>query len=496
MTEATRLIGIQRANEQFPTGRWPDHIAYGERDVYLYSVNPSPLIEALDHIHVVNFDLDPDAPYSMTLNLPVMNNLPAKARMYYFYVSRCHNGDTLHFSPVSLSGDTINGVAGPASFTLTGTKILFVCVGVNQNYIIHPISPSIFSPSVAIPNPTLMFNAVNHDGTMTVYQIEHAPIVNDVDDGVTRYTSNSFNPVPDTGVYIPGMDGYITAVPALPVVGLAGFLVNTGGLYRITFNTYGIYVVPTTTPVGDGSGGNGLIVNFASDGSIVGIRGFGAQAFLNTTGAPDPSLNQGGCGTCEMLLAANTYVVGVMGIDSTLGPYGQWGGSTDSSTMTFELIKVTPAPSPSSFGGPGFPSPAPSPAPVVGLNEIVMGSKTDNRASRIALHKKQHQASKDAAQKHQASASSPYPAGLTLQGPQMGQVSLGDLETMFRQFIRAENQKNQQPTSFPLVSSSSSSSAPSSVSSASPSSSNAAGKKRAIVESGGVIESTQPPSKK
>ena len=151
-----------------------------------------------------------------------------------------------------------------------------------------------------------------------------------------------------------------------------------------------------------------------------------------------------------------------------------------------------PGPGPMMFSAMAMAPPAPAPAPVVGLNEIVMGSKSDNTTSRLALHKKQVQGAKDLAAR-QASASS-YPAGLTLNSAGGAQIGLNDLETIVRQIMRVQASQQpvqQQPSApaSPVIISSSSS-----ASSSSSSSSNAAGKKRARDPAEYV--GTQPPAKR
>ena len=495
--------GIQCAAEQFPTGRWPDQIAYSHRNVYLYSVNPSPQIEALSHVHVFNYDLDVSAPYSMTVNLPVMNNLPSKARFYFFYVSRCHNGDTLSFSPVSLSGDTINGIAGPSSFTLTGTKILFVCVGVSQNYIIHPIPATIPSSVSSYANPTVMFRAVNHDGAMDP-TFQFTSPVEDAGYVTARYTSYTWNPTPDPDMYIAGMDGYISYQKPIASLGVAGFVCNHPGIYRITYSTSGILVVPNSGPLLS-IAGNGMLAVLSSGGgsSPIDYASFGAQTV--SLAVPNGTMRSGSC-TREFRLLAGFVIVGSVSIDATTaaGGLGQWGGRDDLSTMTFELIKdLAPPPAPLALGlrsfGPAAAGlsapPSASLAPAVGPNEIVMGSKSDNAASRLALHKQQVQSAKDTAARNDSSSSSSsaYPAGLTLNSSGGTQIGLGDLESIVRQIMRVQASQPQQPAAStfttPDVVISSSSSASSSSSS---SSSNAAGKKRVREDSSWI----EPPAKK
>lgn len=154
-------IGI-RGGHDFGRTSWPERIAFdGANDIYLYSISSNVKIQALDHVHVVNYDLDGASPYSMTLQLPVMESLPGKNRCYFFYVTRCHLNDTLTFAPVALSGNSINGVVGNYTFTLGGNKALFMCVGINGNYIIQSFgqltaAPVAYTPSGISSNLTTL----------------------------------------------------------------------------------------------------------------------------------------------------------------------------------------------------------------------------------------------------------------------------------------------------------------------------------------------------
>ena len=484
--------GVRDASVQFPTGRWPDQIAYSLRDVYLYSVNPSPQIEALDHVHVVNFDLDVSAPYTMTLTLPVMNRLPSKSRFYFFYVSRCHDGDTLTFSPVSLSGDTVNGIAGPHSFTLTGDKLLFVCIGVKQNYIIHPIPttvPVIPPTPVAAPNPTIMYRALPRDGQLDTPFAIGAPI-SDATYNLLRYCSYAFNPVPDPLMHIPGMDGYITYAKPLPGYARAGFVVNHPGIYRVTYTTSGIYWIPNAGGPLINKEGNGLLAIFPAGGgdSPTDWAPFGTKCSTAVAPAPAPASMFSGSVSRVFRLLAGDQILGSLAVDAdvAVGGIGEWGGITDLSTYTFELIQdLAPPPAPlalaslRSFGpaaaGLSAP-PSASLAPEINPNEIVMGSKSDNAASRLALHKQQVQTAKDAAAR-QVSFSSSYPQSSSSSSQQQPQYGLSDLEAIVRQIMRVQQSQVPEIEQQELSSSS-----------------NAAGKKR--VRQQADVAFIEPPAKK
>jgi len=483
-------IGVRDASVQFPTGRWPDQISYSARDVYLYSVNPSPQIQALDHVHVVNYDLDVSAPYTMNLQLPVMNNLPSKARFYFFYVSRCHNGDTLTFSPVSLSGDTVNGVAGPHSFTLTGTKVLFVCVGVKQNYIIHPINNTI-APAVPVNSiPTVNFNT----GIVTpVFGTSPSDIYAgsaDVFPGPSMFSAEQD--------IITGMEGYLVPNVPVPTQPYEGFQCTQSGIY---------FVQPSLKVSFDYTVGvSGVCLGFYQacfnefDASGTYTQFVPAASYIPFTleVGPTPTLL-----TCNYqtgffypMQAGRYYVPSFTWDASSSGTNGSCAIYGNFAFCYWAPLPSGPmmVPGPSAMFSPMSALPAapapPAPAPVVGLNEIVMGSKSDNSASRLSLHKKQVQGAKDSAAR-QASASS-YPAGLTLNSAGGGQIGLNDLETIVRQIMRVQAQQPGQQQSAPaspvIISSSSS------ASSSSSSSSNASGKKRARDPAEYV--GTQPPAKR
>jgi len=218
--------------EQFPTGRWPDQISFDQAlDTYKWSLGGVKQIQALDHIHVINYDQDGADPYIFELILPVMENLPAGGRMYFFYVSRCHNLDVLKFSTVALSGNTVNSILGSYSFTLTGEKTLFVCVGIKGNYIIHPINLNI-SPIIP-PTTSTFLRGVFFDKTTTGDPVSAAA----APFGYAGYHSfPSTDTYPAIGAAIGNTDMLTAFTPNVAVSGFRGFRCTVPGFWSINFH--------------------------------------------------------------------------------------------------------------------------------------------------------------------------------------------------------------------------------------------------------------------
>lgn len=207
---------------------WPAGIRYSpDHDKYIYSVSHTWQISALDHLHVVVFDVPPAPPAgnTMTLTLPVMANLPLQSRIYFFYVSQANPEDILKFVPVTGSGDTINGNAVSYSFLLNGEPQLYIALAVKGNYVVHAFGRnSITTGSI----PTEFYE----------YDSLVAPTAN----VVTPYsTSNpgSYEMVAGNGassaavVIVDGMQGYITPNSLVPAGSFQGFLCNQSGTYLI-----------------------------------------------------------------------------------------------------------------------------------------------------------------------------------------------------------------------------------------------------------------------
>ena len=218
-------------DSELPTGRFPDNIYFnGGKDILRLSVDSNPTIDALAHVHVVNFDIDTSPPYSMNIQLPIMASLPNQGRLYFFYVSYCHDLDVLSFTPFAGSGDTVNGNLGTFSFTQTGFKQLYIVVGVAGNYIIHsfggggggPIPPV----SNTLPTEYWEFHGEVPPITGPSFGYQAMPsAASDLYNGVGA-------PLGPTTV-IPGMAGFLTADVPVPTQPFRGFLCNESGMYLV-----------------------------------------------------------------------------------------------------------------------------------------------------------------------------------------------------------------------------------------------------------------------
>lgn len=328
---------------------WPAGLKYDSQSArYLFSVSNAFQIAALEHLHVVAIDVVPTPPAVnvMTLTLPIQKNLPLESRIYFFYVSEATENDQLVFIPVSGSGDTVNGSPFSHTETLTGLKQLFIVLGTNGNYIIQSFSaPAPPAPPFPPPttNPTNMYRALTAPANFTVapsFQFPN-PISSDSSGTDTgHFTSYQYVPVVDPNVYVTGMDGYITAVNTVPINGLAGFIVNHAGLYRVTYNvSFSVQSGGMANPAQQ----NDVVVNVSSTGTVIDYAPYGVgHRFKSPT-------NLGSYGCCSHIfdLDAGTYIVGTVGINQSYcagltylvnSPPGVQ-HYTDLSTMTFELLE-------------------------------------------------------------------------------------------------------------------------------------------------------------
>lgn len=207
---------------------WPAGVIYNpNEDKYTYSIKTTWLVQPLDHFHVVDIDLTASPPYTLTLQLPILFALPLSSRIYFFYVSRANTGDFLSFIPTSGSGNTVNGNAVSSTFTLSGGRELFMCIGTNSNsYVIHRVGGgSSFSPYSTIP--TVRAN----------YDLAVLPLTSSVafPMNASPYTAKAvyadLNAVTSMQVLINGMSGYIVPNVLIPTTTAYGYRCTKDGNY-------------------------------------------------------------------------------------------------------------------------------------------------------------------------------------------------------------------------------------------------------------------------
>lgn len=224
---------------------WPAGIRYNpNEDKYTFSVANNWKISPQDHLHVVDID-GPSGlgPYELTLQLPILNQLPFSSRMYFFYVSNSQDLDVLTFIPTPLSGDTVNGSPFFHSFTMDGVKKLFIALAVNGNYIIHEFGGGGGSTPSGGGNPLNLFRAISSPTPVTPTLLDLPPFFFDT----RAYTSTGWGPTPDPSDYITGMDGFIVPNTSVDFYDVPGFDVVTSGIYRVTYCGNGILLsVPHT----------------------------------------------------------------------------------------------------------------------------------------------------------------------------------------------------------------------------------------------------------
>lgn len=237
-----------------PTGRFPDQITHTFGNPLLYSNGATQKIKPLHHIQTIRIDTIPNVPhpYNMELQLPVITRLPNAARIYFFYLAECTDGDSLKFIPTPLSGESVDGNVTGKLFPLYGQKVLFVCFAVDSNWIVQPfgqnagnpppppppisniLTPGVISTlkSQNLANPIPKLNYYNLDGNgVSSYFPSGATAMNDLTPFGSYDISSHFTPnVP------------VTASP--PQTDVRGFKVLVGGYYDIKLSmiatlTYG-----------------------------------------------------------------------------------------------------------------------------------------------------------------------------------------------------------------------------------------------------------------
>lgn len=231
--DLSSIIGIPGL-DHLPTGRWPDQISFDpSHNIYLWSVSNNVQINALGHVHVAVFDQDGFDPYTMTLQLPVVEHLPGSGRIYFFYVPYCHLGDQLIFSQVAGSGNAINGLLTPHTFTLLGQKVLYVAIAINGNYIIHPFNGLTAPPppSAALPPTMLYYLDDNEPGAPGSFEIDTYGFEYGYGLHMTTLTpSQGFDNI------VSGMEGFLTENVQVDILNLAGFRCEQSGWYHVHFS--------------------------------------------------------------------------------------------------------------------------------------------------------------------------------------------------------------------------------------------------------------------
>lgn len=419
---------------------WPAGIQYNaNEDKYTYSVNASWKITPKSHLHVLDIDGAIGAgPYTLTIQLPIISQLPFSSRMYYFYLSNSQDQDVLRFIPTTGSGDVINGDPFNFDFTLDGRKKLFIALAVHGSYIIHEFG---YSPPAPVPPVTYSVPLVCHRAVLPTptgaitYTKGTFPSPADAwpASGFTAFywTSDAFNPVPDVNVYNPGMDGYLTYAKPVPGQTLPGFVVNKTGLYRVTYEIKHLTFQTGIVNIQGNSAMGGCVVNVSSTGTYVDHFFFAtsmAQGILNTQAVLV------GCGSQVMHLNAGTSVCGGVNIPSSwTGAPTNVAAPSDYSCYVFELLRDDSLPpvAPLAF------------AEVAGLRSVNAGAVIESPmhaplATSVIVSSQLKQAKDQLAnsiaqQRQQQSVSS-----MSSFTPPAPSISLADIERIVQQALKAQ----------------------------------------------------------
>lgn len=422
---------------------WPAGIVYNpNEDKYTYSVKSTWLVQPLDHFHVVDIDLTASPPYTMTLQLPIMNTIPFNSRIYFFYVSRSNNTDVLTFIPTSGSGNTVNGNAVSFSFTMTGAKKLFLCIGTASNYVIHEVGGAGAGPSAAA-RPLLMFRALQNPGGSTSGFTLPSPYSGGLSStgasNSTCFTSSGYSSTPDPLVYIPGMDGYVTYSAAIPNISKPGFRVNNSGVYRVTYSCGGLYLV------------NGQVGQNVNVGATVmqlnatGTTSVDTFTFAGTCNLGSPNTGPSCCwnatGSRIFHFVGGNYVIGgVQVINSSALPTAQ-GTQVDFSTWTFELLQLDPTglDAPSFFSVDGSIAPIPSDSLDSAASAMeISPMHAPAPTSEIQLAQRKFAAAASAGASISSASSSQQAGGFSSSQSSAPSFSLSDVERIINQAISAK----------------------------------------------------------
>ena len=434
---------------------WPAGIQYSpEADKYLYSVQHSWNISALDHLHVVAID-EPQigsVPNVLTLTLPVSYNLPLQSRFYFFYVSEANSNDQLVFSPVFGSGDTINGNAVNYTFVLSGNPQLYIAICVNHNYIIHAFGQNHFS--AALPTEVFFFD-------QSVGPLFGPSPSSPFPGSSDMFLGNGASSAPLD--IVSGMEGFLTPNSAIPTQAFQGFLCNQSGLYMINPQMHG------SLQYAAGLRGTNLgalqcnLLEFDPTGGY--HETTSGSSFVPWSPASNPLLEDmywnWNTSFFYPLVAGRYYVLSATWDNSSSGTIGLgpnvWSGIA---AFVYWAPDIPIGPGPSLFS----PTSVPSPSPALMTASRALSANVAPE-SFTPVHKPFPGAAKLQKDLKDASTSRSNPQGSYIQQaggqPSLApSISLADIERIVGQAVAAERARSQSSSS--SISSSSSSSAPAS----------------------------------
>lgn len=213
---------------------WPQGIKHSDAANYDIANGAFYQISPLDHAHVVHFDPIGFPNASITLQLPVLTNLPFGTRIYAFYIDNTGGGESVVFIPTAGSLDTVNG--NPVSYTFTfpvggGSTHLLFCIAFRGNYIIRSFN-QLGGSAVPGTVPTIQFVG---DGSAPIFDTgAYVPGANYPDIGSLNSVFGKYTAVPTE--IVPGMTGYFTYAPSSSWHTQPGFLCTHTGTYCFTID--------------------------------------------------------------------------------------------------------------------------------------------------------------------------------------------------------------------------------------------------------------------
>jgi len=390
----------------------------------------------------------------MTLQLPRMSSLPNEGRMYFFYVSHCHLNDTLGFTPLPATGDTVNGNLGTFNFTLSGLKQLYVCIGVNGNWIIHPFVSG--PDNDQLPTEAFSYN-IEQPGIF-------GPAISSPYPGAGDIFAGAGAVGPGEAI-VPGMETFLTPDTPVPTQAFNGFLCNQSGIYLINPDLQCDFTYTAAALTGSNLGPlHANWLSFNSDGTFnEDVRTSAYAPFV-------PEVNP----TSETLhWFHNTSFFAPMTQGKYYLPSFSWDNSSIGTNGTAHIngtaVFVYWAPNPP---GPGpmdlsIPSPSPSSSSLMSRSSdlaggyVAMGSKQDIPRARLAASQSLAVRASSAIRERERQVLGA--AGVSGGGGGGPSLSLADVESIVRGVLRAQQQASVSITPpAPVVLSSSSSSSSSS----------------------------------